>query len=82
MIPKKKDAYGLSIYVSHLVVVVVFVLDGRTDRRTDSRHSENAGNYSGRTVVGALGTGGGTLVAGVARDTHDCRFCRRRRGGD
>ena len=38
--------------------------------------------YSGRTVVGALGTGGGTLVAGVARDTHDCRFCRRRRGGD
>lgn len=25
-----------------------------------------------RTVVGALGTGGGTLVARVARDTHDC----------
>ena len=28
-----------------------------------------------RTVVGALGTGGGALVAGVTRDTHDCGFC-------
>lgn len=30
-----------------------------------------------RTVVGALGTGGGALVTGVARDTHDCEFCWR-----
>lgn len=27
-----------------------------------------------RTVVGALGTRGGALVAGVTRDTHDCEF--------
>lgn len=31
-----------------------------------------------RTVVGALGAGGGPLVAGVARDTHDCCVCWRR----
>ena len=30
---------------------------------------------SRRTVVGALGTGGGALVARVTRDTHDCGFC-------
>lgn len=27
-----------------------------------------------RTVEGTLGTGGGALVAGVARDTHDCEL--------
>lgn len=32
-----------------------------------------------RTVVGALRTGSGTLVTGVARDTHDCGFCIERR---
>lgn len=32
-------------------------------------------NVSLRTVVGALGTGRGALVAGVTRDTHDCEFC-------
>lgn len=30
-----------------------------------------------RTVVGALGTGSGSLVAGVTRDTHDCGFCEK-----
>lgn len=33
-----------------------------------------------RTVVGALGTRGGALVAGVTRDTHDCEFYRQKRG--
>jgi hypothetical protein len=28
-----------------------------------------------RTVVGTLGAGGGALVTGVARDTHDCGCC-------
>ena len=32
-----------------------------------------------RTVVCALGTGGGALVAGVARDTHDCELCKTKR---
>lgn len=31
-----------------------------------------------RTVVGALGTGGGALVSRVTRDTHDCGFCEGR----
>lgn len=31
-----------------------------------------------RTVVGALGTGGGALVARVTRDTHDCEFYTQR----
>jgi hypothetical protein len=31
-----------------------------------------------RTVVGSLRAGRGAFVAGVARDTHDCGFCRRR----
>lgn len=34
-----------------------------------------------RTVVGALGTGGGALVAGVTRDTHDCEFYRQKNRG-
>jgi hypothetical protein len=34
-----------------------------------------------RTVVGALGTRGGALVAGVTRDTHDCEFYNGRREG-
>lgn len=34
-----------------------------------------------RTVVGALGTGRGALVAGVTRDTHDCGFCVEESGG-
>lgn len=32
-----------------------------------------------RTVVGALGTGGGALVSRVTRDTHDCGFCEGRK---
>src|SRR5688572_16780380 len=36
------------------------------------------GIWYSRTVVGALGAGSGTLVTGVAGDTHDCGFCTAR----
>lgn len=37
--------------------------------------NEHTGFRVLRTVVGALGTSSGALVAGITRDTHDCEFC-------
>ena len=75
-----KDAYGLSIDVSSRPPCSSSLSWERQERtregRTDLDTAKTLGIfYSGRTVVGALGTGGGALVARVTRDTHDCGFC-------
>lgn len=49
---------------------------GRGETRSDTGF-RYVSCWGRRTVEGALGAGGGPLVAGVARDTHDCGVCWR-----
>ena len=76
---KKQNAYGLSNdqdqVPSSLRPPITKEAEKRRKPVDRSSYALLYGFFSRcwrRTVVGALGTGGGALVAGITRDTHDC----------